>query len=47
MSTRPTLHAVTDVVAGSYKVRVADKRCGNMSSAADANLVDDAHAANH
>jgi hypothetical protein len=49
------LHGVTDVVAvdpstntpSSYKIRVADKRCGVTSSANDANLVDDAHPDNH
>jgi ABC-type glycerol-3-phosphate transport system substrate-binding protein len=44
---RPKLHTVTDVAAGSYKVRVTDKRCGAASSADDANVVDGAHPANH
>lgn len=46
MSNPSTLHTVTDVVAGSYKIRVADKRCGNPSTKADANLVDGAHPGN-
>jgi hypothetical protein len=46
MSERPKLHTVSDVVAGSYQIRVIDKRCGTTSSVADANVVDGAHPGN-
>lgn len=43
LSEPSTLHRVTDVSTSSYKIRVANPRCGNAADAGDANVVDAAH----